>query len=128
MIAYAPFRAQTSRPFLSQAPVTAMPAAPLATEQQDILTKLMALQKDISGLIDTIPKGSVAAGQVAAIQKKLDACQALGPTAPAIDCLTAIKADLQGISEIKNPSAPVWPWIVGGLAAAGILGYFVLVD
>jgi hypothetical protein len=105
------------RPTIGQAPT------------QEHLPKLVELQKQISALIDTIPKGSVAQSKVDALQKTLDECLALGPTAGAVQCLSLVKAELEVLSEsAKAAAAPDWPLIVGGVAAAGLVGWLLFGD
>lgn len=109
------------RPFLAQAPAT--------VPNDQTLYQLIQIQKEIGMLIDGISKGSVDPAKIADIQKKLDACAALGPTPEAVTCLLAIQSEIQALSSAAVPpvpaAAPVWPWIVGGLAVAGVAGYLI---
>lgn len=109
------------RPFLAQAPA--------AVPNDATLYQLIQIQKEIGMLIDGISKGSVDPAKIADIQKKLDACAALGPTPEAVTCLLAIQSEIQALSSAAVPpvpaAAPVWPWIVGGLAVAGVAGYLI---
>lgn len=103
MIAYAPYQ----RAFLSQAPAPS----------EALLAQLLKAQEDIARIIANIPPGSVDQAKMATLRAKMDQCIALGPTTEALKCLTDLRASVVAASPV---AAPVWPWIAGGVAAAGL--------
>lgn len=119
MISYAPFHGYASRPFLAQA----------EGPSDALLIQLIGLQAEIAALITDIPQGTVDRARVDALTKKVTECQTLGPTTEAVKCLTDLRSEIQALRKgtplpsvprpVAPSAAPVWPWIVGGVAVAG---------
>lgn len=112
MVRYISSPMRAWRPAIGQAPPS------------EYLPRLTELRKQISALIDSIPKGSVDQAKVDAITKTLDNCSALGVTKEAVQCLDTVRGELEVLSTQKA-STPNWPLIVGGVVVAGLVGWML---
>jgi hypothetical protein len=115
MIRYTSLPMKAWRPLIGQAPAS------------EYLPRLTELRKQISALIDSIPKGSVDQAKVDALTKTLDNCSALGVTKEAVQCLDTVRGELEVLAAQKD-STPKWPMIVGGVVVVGLVGWMLFGD
>lgn len=93
--------------------------------QADITAQITTIQKEIETLCDSFTAGTVDPKVIENLQTKLSQCGALGTTPDALKCLVDLREQLKSVH--SSTQAPTWPLVVGGLAAAGVAGYFLFV-